>query len=433
MIPYQKKQAIGIILGFLFILTIASIFYAVFGSIDTSGITLSAFFYYLSQFLALIGFFFISLLIISGDLARLFDSIFGIDKIIKTQRKFSIFTYFIVFSHPLFMILSNNSAVNYLMPRFGELPFAIGTISLYIFAGIMLSSLLSKRVSYRMWQYLHVLSYILFIFILYHSLNVGSHVDKLPIKILYYVLGILFVIGIIYRTSYKLQQRKNKFVVKEVRKETNDTFTIFVEPKEPVKFNPGQFFFLRLDGRKLHARHPFSVSNYDEKRLSFTLKDTGRFTKEARKLKLGDEIKIEGPFGKFVIEEEESKDLVFIAGGVGIAPFMSIIKDNINRDKKRNITLLYGSRTEKEIIFKKELDSINGSWFKKVYALSQENKKSSGYEYGRIDEVLLLRNVDIKNKKFYICGPQEMMKQISSALRENGVDKKDIIIEEFFW
>ena len=87
MIPYQKKQAIGIILGFLFILTIASIFYAVFGSIDTSGITLSAFFYYLSQFLALIGFFFISLLIISGDLARLFDSIFGIDKIIKTQRK----------------------------------------------------------------------------------------------------------------------------------------------------------------------------------------------------------------------------------------------------------------------------------------------------------------------------------------------------------
>jgi len=201
---HQRKQAIGVFLAILFILAIVSIFYTVFWSVKLSEITLSEFFYHIAQFMGLTGFLFISLLIISGDFARLFDSVFGIDRIIKTQRKFAIFTYFIVFSHPLFIILSDNSVVKYLIPQFSELPFAAATISLYIFAGIMFSSLLYKRVSYKVWQYLHVLTYVLFFFILYHSLNVGTHVDNLIIKIIYYTLIILVIMGIVYRTNYKL-------------------------------------------------------------------------------------------------------------------------------------------------------------------------------------------------------------------------------------
>ena len=382
--------------------------------------------------MGLTGFLFISLLIISGDFARLFDSVFGIDRIIKTQRKFAIFTYFIVFSHPLFIILSDNSVVKYLIPQFSELPFAAATISLYIFAGIMFSSLLYKRVSYKVWQYLHVLTYVLFFFILYHSLNVGTHVDNLIIKIIYYTLIILVIMGIVYRTNYKLKQRKNKFFVKEIRQETKDTFTLIVEPKQPVKFKPGQFFFLRLDGRKLYARHPFSVSNAPGKYLSFTLKDTGRFTKEAKNLKPGDEIKIEGPYGNFVIDNNDSKDLVFIAGGVGITPFMSMVKDNINKTNKKEITLLYGSKTEKDIIFKKELDGINQSWLRKVYVLSEE--KNNNYKYGRVNEEILSKYVkDVKANKFYLCGPKPMMNSVKQYLKKHGVKKEDIILEDFFW
>ncbi|MBI3623274.1 ferric reductase-like transmembrane domain-containing protein [Candidatus Pacearchaeota archaeon] len=429
---HKNKQIIGTLLSMLFILAIASIFYAVFGSINISDLTLSSFFYYLAQFLALTGFLFISLLIISGDFARLFDKYFGIDKIIKTQRKFSIFTYFIVFSHPLFIILSQNSYVKYLIPRFSELPFAAGAISLYIFAGIMISSLLYKRVSYKTWQYLHVLTYVLFFFILYHAKNVGSSVNELSIKIIFYTLTILVILGIVYRTNYKLKQRKNQFFLKEIKQETNDTFTLVIEPKQPVAFKPGQFFFLRLDGRKLYARHPFSVSNVPEKYLNFTIKDTGRFTKEAKNLKPGDEIRIEGPFGKFIVDDDNEKDLVFIAGGVGITPFMSMIKDNINKSVKRNIILLYGSKTEKDIIFKKELDSISQSWFRKVYVLS--NEKTDNYDFGRIDEKILLKYVkDVKDKKFYICGPKAMMDSLKQTLKKLRIKKEDIVIEDFFW
>ncbi len=428
----SKKNIISVLISLILIGVIISIFYSIFLSSPLFPLSFSSIFYKIGQFLGLIGFLSISLLIISGDSAKFFDKYFGIDKIIKTQRKFAIFTYFIVFSHPLFIILGQRNYLNSLIPNFTILPLAAGAFALYIFIGVMLSSLSYKRISYEIWQYIHIATYILFALIWYHSFNTGSSISFFSIKLMYYFLPILVLIGLIYRTNYKLKQRKNSFSVKEVRKETEDTFTLVVQPKKQISFKPGQFFFLRLDGRKLYARHPFSVSSSpDEKNLSFTIKLAGRFTQHAQKLKPGENIQIEGPFGNFIPREKE-KEQVFIAGGVGITPFMSMINYNKNSKVKNKITLLYGSKKEKDIIFKKELDSISESWLKKVYLLSQEQKH--GFEYGRINKEIILKYLpDIKNKIFYICGPKAMNLSVSHILTNLGVNKKDIITENFFW
>jgi len=245
-------------------------------------------------------------------------------------------------------------------------------------------------------------------------------------------LTLCVLIGIVYRGYYKLQQRKNKFFIKEVRKETDSTFTLIVESNRNIDFKPGQFFFLRIDGKKLYARHPFSVSSSpQEKNLNFTIKLAGRFTQEAIKFKPGDEIIMEGPFGNFILDTED-KDIVFIAGGVGITPFMSMIQNNQKESIRKNILLFYSSKTEKEIIFKKELDAIHGPWLEKVYVLSGEKKEN--YEIRRIDKEMLKKYVhDFQNKKFYICGPQLMNKDVSKALLELGVQEENIIFEDFFW
>ncbi len=407
---------------------------------------MSEVFYLIGKICGIAGFFMLSFLIFSGDTARFWNRFIGLDKIIKFQRKFSYFVAFFVICHPVFFMLSAGTTKGFLIPDFSIIPLAMGIMAFYIFIGIMIASKLYKMISYRVWQYIHILTYVLFFFAMNHAYTIGS--DKDLLAIIYNITFYLVLIGVIYRTQYKIRARKNsKFKVKDIKIETHDTFTITVNGSK--NFTAGQFFFLRLNKNKLHARHPFTVSSIPGEDMSFTMKLAGRFTQTAKELKPGDTILIDGPFGNFIPQKE--KDLVFIAGGVGITPFMSIIKDHITKnmpqghfcfDKSKqvvpqNITLIYGSRTEADIIFKKEINAIDKSWFKKVYLLSQADEGialSPDCENGYICKDVLHRYVqDVKNSLYYICGPEIMKDNAKKFLKDEGVDGGNVFVEDFFW
>jgi predicted ferric reductase len=394
-------------------------------------LTLSTILYSIGKLFGITGFVLLGLLIFSGDTARFWNRWIGLDKIIKFQRKFSYFVAFFVIFHPIFFILSTKSVSGFLIPNFTYVPLTVGIIAMYIFIGIMIASKLYKRISYRVWQYIHILTYVLFFFALYHGLNGGSTSVYLPI---YYTAAWMIIIGIIYRTQYKIRARKtSQFLVKSITMETHDTFTLTVDGHKD--FVAGQFFFLRLNKNRLYARHPFTVSGKPGDDLSFTIKLAGRFTQTAKELKIGDEILIDGPFGNFIPKTE--KDLVFIAGGVGITPFMSILRDHINKNIDQNITLIYGSRTEADIIFKKEIDTIDKPWFKKVYLLSlveESTLMSPDCEKGFICNDVLNRYVsDVKNSLYHICGPEIMKNNTKKLLKKKGVSGGQVFVEDFFW
>ncbi len=433
----KARVILFILLVFLFFCLI-SFFYIVSNSLKEN-ITINLLFYSLGKLVGLIGFLFLSLLIISGDTARFFDRYFGMDKIIKFQRKFALITAVFILFHPIFFVLSSKLKISYLIPDFTIIPLTLGVLSLYIFIIVMICSLIYKRISYNIWQYLHILTYILFFFSLYHAANWGSDYNLLPIKIIYGVLLVFIIIGIIYRTQYKIKQRKNKFYVKEIKKETEDTFTLVLKQEKKLLFEAGQFCFLRLNKDKLYARHPFTISSSPEDEdLHFTIKLDGRFTKAASELKKDEEVIVDGPFGVFTIEgttKNLQKDLVFLAGGVGITPFMSMIKHQLKKaQEKQNILLLYGARTYNSIIFKKDLDNIKEKWFKKVYILSQDDSYYKMCEKGYIDKSIIGQYVkNIKNSLFYICGPEPMKKLCKKELLGLGVKRENIVIEDFFW
>jgi predicted ferric reductase len=430
----KTKDKLLEILLIIFIFLLIFIFYSVFKSINLDNLSFNILFYSLGKFCGLIGFLFLSILIFSGDTARFFDRFLGMDRIIKFQRKFALITSFFVIVHPLFFILSSRSYLNYLIPDFAVLPIALGTISLYIFIIIMICSALYKRISYQIWQYIHILTYILFFFSLYHATKIGSEASNTFVKLTFSILLIGIITGIIYRTYYKIKHRKFKCYVKEIRWETKDTFTLILNPNKRLNFKAGQFCFLRLNKDKLYARHPFTISNSPEdETLHFTIKLNGRFTKLASELKTGEEVIVDGPFGIFTLDNaDKKKSLVFIAGGVGITPFYSIIKSCLHSDIKRNITLFYCSRTLKGTIFKKELDNIKEDWLKKVYIFSEEICQD--YEKGYINKSIIAKHLkDINNSIFYICGPEKMKDCAIKDLKELGVKKENIIIEDFFW
>lgn len=399
------------------------------------GLQLSVLFWDVGKWVGLIGLVCLAFLIFSGDTARYFDRYFGLDRIIKFQRKFSLITAVFLVLHPVLFMLSTNSVMGFIIPDFSVIPLALGIVAFYIFVVIMTASQIAKRIPYSGWQYLHILTYVLFFFGLYHAAYWGSDANLVYIKILYGFLLVAVVGGAVYRTQYKIRKHfAGKFHVKEIKHETKDTFTLVLTPEKKFKFKAGQFCFLRINKNKIYARHPLTISsspkNHD---LHFTIKKAGRFTETASELKKGEEIIVDGPFGNFV-ERKDTKDLVFIAGGVGITPFMSLIRSQLDKKKARNITLIYGSRTDDDIIFKEELDNISEDWFKKIYVLSQEKSSKIVCEKGYITKSTIEKHLDnISNVLFYICGPEAMKECVKEALIDLGVKKRDIIIEDFFW
>ncbi|MEW5902532.1 MAG: ferric reductase-like transmembrane domain-containing protein, partial [Acidobacteriota bacterium] len=324
----RKQTALAIKLAFviLLLLWVALSLYTVFGSFDFSGIGLSALLYSLGKACGLIGFFMLSSLIISGDFARFFDRYFGLDRIIAFHRRYSLLVAVFVILHPIFFVLSSGS-LNYLIPKFQAIPLFLGILAFYSYIVIEISSRIAKRIPYMWWQYLHALIYALFILSLSHALQIGSDTKSGPVPVAMALLFLGVLAGGIYRAVYKLRQRSRKYFVKEVRWETKDTFTIVLKQSQKLSFKPGQFCFLRLEKPGLHWRHPISISSAPhEEDLEFTIKLKGRFTKAASQLKPGEEVKLEGPFGIFTLEEERN-EIVFIAFGVGITPFTSFIRD----------------------------------------------------------------------------------------------------------
>ena len=426
-------MTIFIILIFCFIVFVKIVFN--FGSFQN--LKIAEIFYLLGKLAGLMGFLFLSLLIFSGDTARFFDKFFGIDKIIKFQRKFATTTAIFVSLHPIFFILSSKLILPYIIPDFSVIPLALGIISFYIFTVVIIASKIYKRISYGAWQFIHILTYILFFFVLYHAFNWGFDSGNWFMRIIYSILLIAIIIGIIYRTGYKIKQKyAGKFYVQDIKNETRDAFTLTLKPEKKLLFKAGQFCFLRLNKNKLYARHPFTISNSPKKEeLCFTIKLAGRFTKALSELKKGEEVIIDGPFGIFTIEDL-GKDLVFIAGGVGITPFMSIIKDRMEDNNTQNIVLLYGSKTKEDIIYAEQLNSIKKDWFKKVYILSDDYSFFKTYEYetGYINKEIIKKYVkNINNSLFYICGPELMKNNLKKILNKLGVNKQNIKIEDFFW
>jgi len=430
-----KKQAslVKWILLVLLVMPLIIFVILIFGSTSFTKLSGSSLLYSFGRLSGLVGFLFLSVLVLSGETSRFFDKFFGMDSIIKFQRKFALITSFFVISHPILFILSDSFFLRHLLPDFASIPMALGTFAFYIFIIVSISSILYKRISYNIWQYIHIGTYLLFFFSFYHALKIGPDINDIFVKSLFYFLFFAMIVGIIYRANYKLKQRGNKFIVREIKWETKNTFTLVLKPNKKFKFKAGQFCFLRINKEGLYARHPFTISSSpSEGTLNFTIKMSGRFTKVASELKKGEEIIIEGPFGTFTFEDSE-KSLVFIAGGVGVTPFMSMIKDNLDRKINNDMLLFYGVRMRDEIIFKKKLDDIPSKKLKKVFVLS-EDKSSGVFEKGYINKKIIQKYIkDIGNSLFYLCGPQIMMKNVKKSLLDLGVMEKNINMESFFW
>jgi ferredoxin-NADP reductase len=141
------------------------------------------------------------------------------------------------------------------------------------------------------------------------------------------------------------------------------------------------------------------------------------------------------PYGRFsyVLNPAET-DLVFIAGGIGITPLMSMIRHMHTAGAERDVLLIYGNRTEEDIVFRRELADIAASGKPRLRAVHVLSRPSSAWdgETGRIDREMIARLCgEVTSKGFYVCGPRGMMRDVIRALRDLGVPRSRIHYEHF--
>lgn len=156
------------------------------------------------------------------------------------------------------------------------------------------------------------------------------------------------------------------------------------------------------------------------------------FKNTLKNMEEGAEIEINGPMGNFVLHEKSDRPAIFLAGGIGITPYMSMIKDSLHRNLPHKIFLFYSNRRPEDAAYLEELEALDkeSESFTMIATMTQDESWQG--EKGYISMDMVDRHVpDRSNAVYYITGPQTMVDAMKKMLKDAGVSGDDIRLEEF--
>jgi len=236
-------------------------------------------------------------------------------------------------------------------------------------------------------------------------------------------------------------QLRHPYAVRTVRSIADRTWELEIAPAkgEAIRFDAGQFVWLNVGHSPFSLReNPFSIASAPSSRnhLSFVIKEMGDFTSQIGAVMPGTRAYVDGPHGHLRIANSRAPGICLIAGGVGIAPILSIARElHANRDP-RPVVLLYGNRTKAQIVGETELRAMQADIDLDVEFVLAEPPPGWEGRTGVIDENLLqtvVRRLDGTSWLYVICGPQAMIEAVEKTLLSLGVPGRDVISEQFYY
>jgi ferredoxin-NADP reductase len=216
--------------------------------------------------------------------------------------------------------------------------------------------------------------------------------------------------------------------IKSIDYVTHNVLRIITEKPHMYNFTPGQATEISINknGWQDEKRSFTFTCLPDDDYLEFTIKTypyRKGVTNELLQLRQNNELILHDVFGAINYKGEG----IFIAGGAGVTPFISILRFLRAKHKVGNNKLIFANKTKGDIILEEEFKKFLGNNF--INILSDE--KRDGYGHGYITEKFLKENISDLNKKIYLCGPEPMMEAVEKHLSNLGVETKSIIKEEF--
>lgn len=371
-------------------------------------------------------------LFLNARLKFLEDYFGGLNRVYMAHHLFGGISFILLLIHPISLIIGR-AVVSMPYARLILLPSDDWTVNFGIASLLLMISLLMLtffiHLPYHIWRLTHKFLGLAFFLGAIHSFFIPSDISRIAALRLYVIPFIgIGLASIVYRTLLSTWLvKKYAFTVKHMTWLKNNSVQMELIPNEEHKgfiYEPGQFVFIQFKGKGLSPEpHPFSISSYMGENLKLTAKILGDFTSRLNDIHPNTIALIEGPYGRFSFTYHKNTRQIWIAGGIGITPFVSMAR---SLPPNHHVDLYYQVRTPDEAVYLAELEIIakHHSNFRVIPHYSKTQGRLTA-------DVLYQKSGGVSDKDIYLCGPPRMMYDLKYQLKRHGVGNKQIHSEEF--
>ncbi len=355
----------------------------------------------------------------------------GLDRVYRLHTAAGKISFFLILAHPVCLGLGRllgGSGLTVIWD-WSSLLVILGISSLVGLA-VITAFAIYAHIKHQRWIVVHRLfGWLLPLFFVHALVADAQTVHNRTLLTYMLAFGGLGFIAFLYRSVFGRLIKKYHYVVMEVNHVMPTVTELVLKPVAiPISYVPGQFAYmsLRADGMDSEA-HPFSFTTANNgPYVRFAVKDLGDDTKHIKELKVGTDAYLEGPYGSFSYKSSKNKQQVWIAGGVGITPFLAMARSLSSRSGY-NIHMFYGAEELSDAAFLHELISIRKT-IPDVFDFSIVDRQVSGFVTAEMVERELS---ELARPDYFICGPPAMMQILRDQLIAKGVADQHIYTEEF--
>lgn len=376
---------------------------------------------------------------------RFLKAPYGSDIVYFFHRQISLVAFVLILAHPLLLFVFDPQTLGLL--NVFSAPWrarAAVTATLALIALVLISIFRKQwKIEYTQWRIWHGFLAAAAVGLgLVHAVLVGYYINTPAKQVLWVGYG-LFWVGLLVwvRVIKPLLLLRRPYVIEEVRPERGSAWTLVMRPDghRGFRFHPGQFAWITAGSSPFaDAEHPFSISSSaeDPKRLSMTIKALGDFTSTVKDMQPGLRVYLDGAFGSFSVDRHpHARGFVFIAGGIGITPMMSMLSTLADRGDRRPLWLLYANRDWESVTFREELEALKQRLDLRVIHFLEDPPADWQGETGYINAEKLARHLPPERAQnmyeMFICGPKPMMDAVEKALVQIKVPMGDFHSERF--
>jgi 3-phenylpropionate/trans-cinnamate dioxygenase ferredoxin reductase subunit len=374
---------------------------------------------------------------------------FGIEDIIDVHRFLGVTAAVLVLLHLATVIAADPTQVGLLDPARNGPPARAATAATVALVLLVLLAVGRRRLrhSYEVWRWAHVLlAAVVIVGSALHVLWLDHLLQQAAMRVVLVLLALLTAAVLAHRWVWRtMLDPSTEFVVREVRRENPSVTTVCLEPRgarhDPGNtrwdFAPGQFAWIRLSRSITSEEHPFTIASspHLHRRVEFTIRHAGDFTKGITALRPGQPVWVDGPHGAFTSDVHTCTGVVMIAGGVGVTPMMSMVRAAADRGDTRPHRLVVVARNPEDLLFRDELGDLRDRLDLEVTEVLR--RPPAGWEghTGEIGIRLLTAVLGAEerfgNLDYFLCGPPSLLEDAMAALDALGVPDHRVHTEQF--